>query len=217
MPRGRPIARGRRGKPPHSPPQDSASLGNLDIYQKLLEETPRSSDLNQPEVRPLKRPLKRRRIASISEESLQNSERVPAPQSIADENHCSARGSSNDGYFSDSETQQQVIYTSSESSDENDVEWEHLLEDEAKDRDESSKKQEQKDEPISLELKEGKVSKPRKAPARRLPSTKIERQKRIDVHKVHICCLIAHTYVRSAWCNGKELQVSHLHSSCSLS
>jgi xeroderma pigmentosum group C-complementing protein len=44
--------------------------------------------------------------------------------------------------------------------------------------------------------------------SRRLPSSTIEKQKRIDVHKVHLCCLLAHVYTRNAWCNDEHIQVS---------
>jgi xeroderma pigmentosum group C-complementing protein len=44
--------------------------------------------------------------------------------------------------------------------------------------------------------------------SRRLPSSTIEKQKRIDVHKVHLCCLLAHVYTRNAWCNEESIQVT---------
>jgi len=43
--------------------------------------------------------------------------------------------------------------------------------------------------------------------SQRLPPTTIEKQKRIDVHKLHVCCLLAHVYVRNAWCNDERIQV----------
>lgn len=41
----------------------------------------------------------------------------------------------------------------------------------------------------------------------RLSSSTIEKQKRIDIHKVHLCCLLAHVYMRNAWCNDEQIQV----------
>jgi len=41
----------------------------------------------------------------------------------------------------------------------------------------------------------------------RLSSSTVEKQKRIDIHKVHLCCLLAHVYTRNAWCNDEQIQV----------
>jgi len=44
--------------------------------------------------------------------------------------------------------------------------------------------------------------------SQRLPSSLVEKQKRIDIHKVHICCMLSHVYTRNAWCNDKTVRVS---------
>jgi len=41
---------------------------------------------------------------------------------------------------------------------------------------------------------------------RRLPSTAVEKKKRLDIHKMHVCCLLAHVYTRNAWCNDDDVQ-----------
>lgn len=41
----------------------------------------------------------------------------------------------------------------------------------------------------------------------RLSSSTVEKQKRVDIHKVHLCCLLAHVYTRNAWCNDEQIQV----------
>lgn len=42
--------------------------------------------------------------------------------------------------------------------------------------------------------------------SKRLPSTAVEKKKRLDVHKMHVCCLLAHVYTRNAWCNDESVQ-----------
>jgi len=58
---------------------------------------------------------------------------------------------------------------------------------------------------VTLESAQGKGKKAR--PSQRLSSSTVEKQKRIDIHKVHLCCLLAHTYTRNAWCNDEQIQV----------
>jgi len=41
----------------------------------------------------------------------------------------------------------------------------------------------------------------------RLSSSTMEKQKRLDIHKIHLCCLLAHVYMRNAWCNDEQIQV----------
>lgn len=42
---------------------------------------------------------------------------------------------------------------------------------------------------------------------RRRPITALEKRIRLDVHKVHLLCLLAHVYIRNRWCNDDDLQV----------
>ncbi|KAL9945122.1 hypothetical protein ACHAQF_006039 [Verticillium nonalfalfae] len=45
-----------------------------------------------------------------------------------------------------------------------------------------------------------------KAPERRKPITKAERDLRIHAHKSHLLCLLIHTARRNRWCNDSEVQ-----------
>lgn len=47
-----------------------------------------------------------------------------------------------------------------------------------------------------------------KAPMRRKPMTKAERDLRIHAHKSHLLCLLIHTARRNRWCNDSEVQNS---------
>jgi len=50
----------------------------------------------------------------------------------------------------------------------------------------------------------------RRNASQRLPSSLVEKQKRIDIHKIHICCMLSHVYTRNAWCNNEIVQVSFI-------
>lgn len=50
--------------------------------------------------------------------------------------------------------------------------------------------------------------KPRRSADRRKPVTKEERLRRVDVHKVHLLCLLSHVALRNRWCNSPEIQAA---------
>ncbi|KAL8679711.1 MAG: hypothetical protein Q9186_004029 [Xanthomendoza sp. 1 TL-2023] len=41
--------------------------------------------------------------------------------------------------------------------------------------------------------------------ARRRPLTAVERQLRLEVHKVHLLCLLSHVHLRNHWCNDQNI------------
>ena len=52
-------------------------------------------------------------------------------------------------------------------------------------------------------------AKQKAAVQRRKPATALERKWRLDIHKVHILCLLSHVQMRNSWCNDEEAQVGH--------
>ncbi|KAL5938841.1 hypothetical protein ACKVV1_009521 [Pyricularia oryzae] len=46
----------------------------------------------------------------------------------------------------------------------------------------------------------------RKGVVKRKPISKAEREKRIEIHKMHICCLLVHAALRNRWCDDAEVQ-----------
>jgi xeroderma pigmentosum group C-complementing protein len=53
---------------------------------------------------------------------------------------------------------------------------------------------------------------------RRKPVTGLEKKRRLDVHKVHLLCLLSHVQLRNSWCNDTDIQVGKsemLHDNCS--
>ncbi|OAA62837.1 DNA repair protein [Niveomyces insectorum RCEF 264] len=61
---------------------------------------------------------------------------------------------------------------------------------------------------LNLTAHESGVSAARRGvrPARKKPLTRAERLRRIDIHKVHVCCLMAHAARRNRWCNDEAVQ-----------
>ena len=47
----------------------------------------------------------------------------------------------------------------------------------------------------------------KKVTGRRKPITALEKKWRLDIHKVHLLCLLGHVRLRNAWCNDVEVQV----------
>lgn len=203
MPR---AARSSRGKGPSRPLQDSINHESIGAYQDLLHEDVRS---HQPDDRPLKRPAKRRKVAK--EQDLEQPSATSDLQSSLpgqpDEDRGFAAVPSDHGQDSEQPREPQVIYTSSESSAESDVDWETLLGDTTKDQKQTPKNRETQNEQISVNIGEKHPPKHRSIPSKRLPSSRVDKQKRLEVHKIHLCCLLAHTFIRSAWCNELEVQV----------
>jgi xeroderma pigmentosum group C-complementing protein len=39
------------------------------------------------------------------------------------------------------------------------------------------------------------------------PPTLAEKKLRLDVHKIHLTCLLYHVFLRNHWCNDSQLQV----------
>jgi xeroderma pigmentosum group C-complementing protein len=42
---------------------------------------------------------------------------------------------------------------------------------------------------------------------RRKPVTGMEKKRRLDIHKVHLLCLLSHVQLRNSWCNDTDIQV----------
>jgi xeroderma pigmentosum group C-complementing protein len=61
-------------------------------------------------------------------------------------------------------------------------------------------------EPLQITL-DGHEGKRRKVISRQKPLTAAEKKLRLDIHKVHVLCLLRHVQIRNLWCNDDELQV----------
>ncbi|KAI1116485.1 Rad4-domain-containing protein [Nemania sp. NC0429] len=61
---------------------------------------------------------------------------------------------------------------------------------------------------LELDLSARSKSTPTKAIDRRKPISRIEKGRRIEIHKFHLLCLLAHVAQRNRWCNDPEVQDS---------
>ncbi|KAK2875122.1 hypothetical protein FQN49_001767 [Arthroderma sp. PD_2] len=61
-------------------------------------------------------------------------------------------------------------------------------------------------EPLQITLGGEGYAEKTKATVRRKPITGAEKQLRLELHKVHILCLLGHVQLRNLWCNDEETQ-----------
>ena len=66
--------------------------------------------------------------------------------------------------------------------------------------------QDRADEPLQLDLNKKLGPDATSSVHRRKPATAVERRIRLDVHKWHVLCLLAHLQRRSHWCDDEQIQ-----------
>jgi len=67
------------------------------------------------------------------------------------------------------------------------------------------------DQPKALDLNlsaQRAAMKPHRSVVRRKPVTKEEKLRRVEVHKMHLLCLLSHVALRNWWCNSPEVQAA---------
>lgn len=109
--------------------------------------------------------------------------------------------------------QVQTVYDSS-TSDDSDMEWEEVDLQQPGPGPVDVAPAAEDSEPMEITLNTHEDKK-RKVVPRRKPITAAERKLRLDVHKVHILCLMRHVQIRNLWCNDEEVQVCNVLYNCS--
>jgi xeroderma pigmentosum group C-complementing protein len=191
---GRGRARSPR-RPVRRPARDEDDIP--EVYQDMLAEAARNP-LPKPDVQT--RSAKRRKLDVGSPQVLM------ADISL-DDAPSSRPADAENGYVSDGaprSSQKQIVYDDFGASDEDSDEDFEDVELEA-DADEKET-QEGPDEPLQLDL--SKKPGPDIGPSisRRKPATGAERKLRLDVHKWHVLCLLAHLQRRNHWCDDDQVQ-----------
>ena len=92
----------------------------------------------------------------------------------------------------------------SDESDDSDVEWEDAMVD-GNDTDGEEAEPEIGDINITLGGDDGDETKSKRQ-IRRRAITSVDKKRRLDIHKMHILCLLYHVYRRNAWCNDARVQ-----------
>ena len=104
----------------------------------------------------------------------------------------------------------QTIYDGSESStEESDIDWENELNIQnaaAQDFDSGMDQKAGEDIQIDLEQEEDTKHSKRNV-SQRLSSSRIEKRKRLDVHKLHVLAMLAQLYIRNDRCNDSRIHV----------
>lgn len=93
----------------------------------------------------------------------------------------------------------------SDESDESDMEWEDALGDGEPGENDDDAELEVGDLSITIDQDNGKEKELSKR-VRRKGITSVEKKRRLDIHKMHVLCLLYHVHRRNAWCNDGRVQ-----------
>jgi len=105
--------------------------------------------------------------------------------------------------YTNSRVRQTIV--DSDESDDSDMEWEDALADDD-DPDEGGEATRQVGD-ISITLGGNKSTDPgTKKKARRRAITSVDKKRRLDIHKMHLLCLLYHVHRRNTWCNDRRVQ-----------
>lgn len=184
-------ARGRAPRKTHSGYADDEIP---EVYQQMLAE----AEMRTPTTQATDRALKRRRVGERTDATpvgAVNGNQTSGDTDPAVEQHITGTSG-----------QLQTAYDSTASED-SEMEWEEVdLQQVPSDTLPTATPAKHEDGPMQITLGPQTDSKKRLI-ARRRPITALEKQIRVDVHKVHLLCLLAHVYIRNLWCNDDDLQV----------
>ncbi|RHZ63346.1 hypothetical protein CDV55_102361 [Aspergillus turcosus] len=178
-------ARGRlsRGRPKGREEEDEIP----EVYREMLAE----AELRSPDVLEADRPIKRRKVRA---QRATMNDVVSVPQkALPMEDQSQAN------------RQVQTVYEEP-SSEESDMEWEEVdLQQAPAQSIQIAPVTGGDDESLQITLDDH-AGKRRKVISRQKPLTAAEKKLRLDIHKVHVLCLLRHVQIRNLWCNDDELQ-----------
>jgi xeroderma pigmentosum group C-complementing protein len=182
-----------------------------DVYQQMLEEVGAGPSRRAPDAAepPLKRPKRPGQKADAAEPA-----RAKEPQQLGMEDRGSAVDSSDDDgdddediEFEDVNIPVPVVQTrelDSEDDDDEDVQFEDVdLDMSGLDASPGDK------QPQNLELNltaHKTATTPKRTADRKKPLSRAERERRIEIHKMHLLSLMAHVARRNRWCNDERTQ-----------
>ncbi|KAF2091548.1 Rad4-domain-containing protein [Saccharata proteae CBS 121410] len=177
--------------------------GVPDVFQDMLAETDAPAEEEVTE-----RPRKKRRTAEEGLDLSPQATASPSPSnaSVATSPRANAGAQEMDQGPTPAPRLQTVTEDSDESDDNSDMEWEDVALDKPL---ESVLKQPETlsgTGDLSIVLNGGADDGAPTRRSRRKGITSEEKRMRLDVHKVHVLCLLYHAYVRNAWCNDRQLQ-----------
>ncbi|KAF2760313.1 Rad4-domain-containing protein [Pseudovirgaria hyperparasitica] len=172
-----------------------------DVYQGLLEEASMSST-SQASLES-DRPLKKRRFTKKKASNFATPTLLKSQQ-LDDLMSPATHIKDNSDLHVDGRRLQTVLDDYSDSND-SDMEWEDVDLHPQAQSDEGAQNEEPNVVDISIVLGAEQNALERRRPKRK-GITAAERSLRLDIHKMHVSCLIYHAYLRNSWCNDCEAQ-----------
>lgn len=166
-----------------------------DVFQDMLAEA-----LSSPNVEGVDRPLKRRRVRQPGDELVNSTTLSYATQ---DETHGDDDAALEFEDVIPSRQEQTAYNDSDEDSSEGDLAWENV-----QNTTYSLKSGVVEDNDGDLDLTLGTEKPPHKSSpvTRRKILNKSDRALRLNIHKMHLLCLLSHVDRRNNWCNDPEVQ-----------
>ncbi|PGH27737.1 hypothetical protein AJ80_00524 [Polytolypa hystricis UAMH7299] len=198
-------ARGGRGRPPvrQSTRLTRAMRRHDDIpgvYEEMLAEAESSSAATRTDDRP----AKRRRVGQRSERR----DIGRGTRGSEDERKLEQESEELVNVADEPEWPTQTIYDI-DASEESDMEWEDVeIQDTTGFGQPSQLQPAEREESLQITLEKHDVKEKQRAVPRRKPVTGLEKKWRLDMHKMHVLCLLAHVRLRNSWCNDEEAQDS---------
>ncbi len=162
-----------------------------DIYKEMLAEVAASTPGQSSSA---ERPIKRRKTAHRA--IIQSQMDVSSTQS-----------KSKDVEPRTPSTQQRGPVTDAEESEESDIDWEEVDLDVNPDPDQDIDEAEPDGKEMDIVLNEEDTPRKKRAGPTVKALNAAQRRLRLDVHKMHLLCLLAHVGMRNWWCKNKKLQV----------
>ncbi|KAF2468492.1 Rad4-domain-containing protein [Lindgomyces ingoldianus] len=180
-----------------------------EVFQGMLSEATASKAAGSDED---SKPLKKRKTARSmrNNESNPSLEALTAPLSLNPETESQrplSKAAAPDDDADDETHHMLQTITESEESDGSDMEWEDALapgdEEEGLDVD-GDALPEVGDISITIGGDKGEGKRPKRA--RRRGITSVDKKRRLEIHKMHILCLLYHVHRRNTWCNDGKVQ-----------
>ena len=173
----------------------------MDVYNEMLRDALSSSP---PPGTIEDRPIKRRKTArGLAADTARNAAKKPSPPSAVAENDADLEVPIQNPAFGS----QQMAFNDSDESEDSDFEWEEVDLVQTADPEQVPSRM---DDGLSLMLGgDTKSALPGTNSRKRKPATAAERKLRLDIHKLHVLCLLAHVHLRNHWCNDETVHVCH--------
>ena len=156
------------------------------------------------------KPLKKRRTArSIIGNETDDTKQSPAPNIRIAPKSTSPAPTESDQEIEDYNWNARLhtVTDYSEESDESEFEWEDVGLGQTEGGDGETTRDEPHIEDLSIVIGENKACKTVTKQVRRKGVAVADKRRRLDVHKVHLLCLLYHVHLRNAWCNDEGAQV----------